>query len=160
MTAADTHVQVVRDATFARLSPDGGITGAGGTTPDGLFVRDARHLSLWQLSVDGGVPVPLVPATAGTDDTARSVLTPPGTRDDPPAYTVFREQSVAAGTLTERLRLVSNRPEPVTARLDLVVDADFADLFELRSDGRRYAKPDRRYETRATDGGVGFDYRR
>ncbi|MEU5363912.1 glycogen debranching N-terminal domain-containing protein [Streptomyces sp. NPDC005925] len=160
MTPADAVVQLVRDATFARLAPDGGITGTRGTAPDGLFVQDARHLSLWQLTVDGAAPVPLLPAAAETGHTATSALTPRGTRDDPPAYTVFREQTVAAGTLTEHLRLVNNRPEPVTAHLDLAVDADFADLFELRSDGRRYARPDSRYETRATGGGVEFGFRR
>jgi glycogen debranching enzyme len=160
MTAADHRVQLVRDATFARLDPDGGITGTRGTAPDGLFLRDGRHLSLWQLTVDGAGPVPLMPATAQTDHTATSVLAPRGTRDDPPAYTVFREQTVTAGTLTEHLRLVSNRPDPVTARIDLTVDADFADLFELRADGRHYDKPGGRHETHATGSGLTFDYRR
>jgi hypothetical protein len=141
MSPADAHVQLVRDATFARLDVGGGISGTRGTAPDGLFLRDARHLSRWQLTVDGAEPAALVPATADTDDTATCVLTPQGTRDNPPAYTVFREQTVTAGTLTERLRLVSNRPDPVTARVDLTVDADFADLFELRADDRHYAKP-------------------
>ncbi|MBZ9644137.1 glycogen debranching N-terminal domain-containing protein [Streptomyces sp. PSKA30] len=160
MTAADTRVQLVRDATFARLDTDGGITGTRGSAPDGVFLRDARHLSRWQLTVDGTGPAALVPATAETDDTATSVLTPKGTRDNPPAYTVFRQQAVTAGTLTEHLRLVSNRPDPVTARVDLTVDADFADLFELRADDRHYPKPGARYETRRTDEGLLFDYRR
>ncbi|MGW1541929.1 amylo-alpha-1,6-glucosidase [Streptomyces sp. NPDC002309] len=160
MTAADTRVQLVRDATFARLDTEGGITGTRGSTPDGLFLRDARHLSRWQLTVDGTAPTALVPATTETDDTAASVLTPQGTRDNPPAYTVFREQTVSAGTLTEHLRLVSNRPDPVTARVDLTVDADFADLFELRADDRHYPKPGAGYESRRTDEGLRFDYRR
>ncbi|MFJ4468073.1 glycogen debranching N-terminal domain-containing protein [Streptomyces sp. NPDC089424] len=160
MTAADTRVQLVRDATFARLDSEGGITGTRGRTPDGVFVRDGRHLSRWQLTVDGTTPTALVPATAETDDTATGVLTPQGTRDNPPAFTVFRRQSVAAGTLTEHLRLVSNRPDPVTARVDLTVDADFADLFELRADDRHYPKPGARYETRPTGEGLRFDYRR
>ncbi|MFI9613463.1 glycogen debranching N-terminal domain-containing protein [Streptomyces sp. NPDC052023] len=160
MTAADTRVQLVRDATFARIDGDGGITGTRGSAPDGVFLRDARHLSRWQLTVDGTGPAALVPATAETDDTATSVLTPRGTRDNPPAYTVFRRQAVTAGTLTEHLRLVSNRPDPVTARVELTVDADFADLFELRADDRHYPKPGARYETRRTDDGLRFDYRR
>ncbi|MFD7436433.1 glycogen debranching N-terminal domain-containing protein [Streptomyces sp. NPDC059861] len=160
MTAADTRVQLVRDATFARLDTEGGITGTRGSAPDGVFLRDARHLSRWQLTVDGTGPTALVPATAETDDTSTAVLTPKGTRDNPPAYTVFRRQTVSAGTLTEHLRLVSNRPDPVTARVDLTVDADFADLFELRADDRHYPKPGARYETQGTDEGLRFDYRR
>lgn len=160
MTTAVRGVQLVRDATFAHLGSEGGVSGTRGTSPDGLFLRDARHLSRWQLTVDGTAPVALVPAAAESDDTAACVLTPEGTRDEPPAYTVFRQQSLGAGTLTERLRLVSNRPDPVTARLDLTVDADFADLFELRADDRTYPRPDGRHETHATADGLRFEYRR
>lgn len=160
MTAADDRVQLVRDATFARVDAAGGISGTRGTAPDGLFLRDARHLSRWHLTVDGAEPVALVPAGAETDDTALSVLTPRGTRDNPPAYTVFREQAVSAGMLTEHLRLVSNRPDPVTALVEITVDVDFADLFELRADDRHYDKPGARREIHRTDDGLVFDYRR
>lgn len=160
MTAADPRVQLVRDATFVRLGTDGEISGTRGSTPDGLFSQDARHLSRWRLTVDGGAPTALVPATADTDDTAACVLTPEGTRDDPPAYTVFRRQSVTAGTFTEHLSLVSNRPGPVTARLGLTVDADFADLFELRADDRHYAKPGGEHGVQETADGLLLTYRR
>ncbi|MGW1727803.1 amylo-alpha-1,6-glucosidase [Streptomyces sp. NPDC002306] len=160
MTSADDRVQLVRDATFARVDSAGAITGTRGAAPDGLFLRDARHLSRWHLTVDGTAPLALVPATAATDDTALSVLTPRGTRDEPPAYTLFREQSISAGRLSEHLRLVSNRPDPVTARVEITVDADFADLFELRSDGRHYDKPGARHDSRRTDDGLVFDYHR
>ncbi|MFD7064738.1 glycogen debranching N-terminal domain-containing protein [Streptomyces sp. NPDC059906] len=160
MTAADPRVQLVRDATFVRLHPDGEISGTRGSAPDGLFVQDARHLSRWHLAVDGTAPTALVPATPETDDTAAAVLTPEGTRDKSPAYTVFRRQGVTAGTFTEHLSLVGNRPDAVTARLDLTVGADFADLFELRADDRHYAKPGAEYDSRATADGVLFGYRR
>ncbi|RDS60629.1 glycogen debranching N-terminal domain-containing protein [Streptomyces sp. M7] len=160
MTQADDRIQLVRDATFVRLDAAGAITGTRGRTPDGLFLRDARHLSRWQLTVDGETPLALTPATADSDDTATCVLTPVGTRDDPPAYTVFREQTVSAGALGEHLRLVSNRPEPVTAHVALTVDADFADLFELRADDRHYDKPGAQHTTRVTSEGVLLEYRR
>ncbi|MER7719719.1 glycogen debranching N-terminal domain-containing protein [Streptomyces flaveolus] len=157
---ADTRIQLVRDATFIRLTTDGAITGSRGTAPDGLYVQDARHLSRWELTVDGTAPLALVPATAESDDTAACVLTPQGTRDNPPACTVFRRQSVTAGTFTEHLRLVSNRPDAVTAQVDLTIDADFADLFELRADDRRYDKPGAERDARPTADGLCFSYRR
>ncbi|MFJ8361796.1 glycogen debranching N-terminal domain-containing protein [Streptomyces sp. NPDC093984] len=160
MTAAGHRVQLVRDATFAHLDAGGGISGTRGTTPDGLFLRDARHLSQWKLTVDGTSPVTLVPAEHEGDDTAACVLTPQGTRDNPPAYTVFRRQSITAGALVEHLRLVNNRPDPVTARVELTVDCDFADLFELRADDRHYPKPDGHRETHTVPEGLLFDYRR
>ncbi|MFF4155220.1 glycogen debranching N-terminal domain-containing protein [Streptomyces sp. NPDC001651] len=156
----DARIQLVRDATFVRLTTDGAITGSRGSAPDGLYVEDARHLSRWQLTVDGTDPVALVPTEAETDDTAACVLTPEGTRDHPPAYTVFRRQSVGADTFTEHLSLVSNRPDAVNAHVELTVDADFADLFELRADGRRYGKPGAEHEIRATADGVRLSYRR
>ncbi|OON82673.1 amylo-alpha-1,6-glucosidase [Streptomyces tsukubensis] len=157
MTAtADTTL--VHDGTFAVLGPDGGLTGRGGSTPDGLFRRDARHLSRWELTVDGTAPLVLVPLR----DTgpATCVLTPRGTRDEPPAYTVFPELAVASGVLVERLRLVSNLAHPRVARLCLLADADFADQFELRSDHRRYAKEGSRRTALPHASGVRFSYLR
>ncbi|MCX5399090.1 glycogen debranching N-terminal domain-containing protein [Streptomyces sp. NBC_00102] len=156
--SAGTDITLVRAGTFAVLGADGGITGRRGTSPDGLFRRDARHLSRWTLTVDNAAPGVLVPA-AGETGTA-CVLTPPGTRDEPPAYTVFREQALGGGYLTERVRLVSNRAEPVTAVLGLTVDADFADQFELRSDHRRYDKTGARRTVTPTPDGVVFAYER
>ncbi|MEV7399717.1 glycogen debranching N-terminal domain-containing protein [Streptomyces sp. NPDC091267] len=149
---------LVRDGTFAVVGADGGITGSHGTSPDGLFLRDARHLSLWSLTVDGAAPGVLVPSAG--EDLARCVLTPPGTRDEPPAYTVFREQALGPGGFTERLLLVSNRAEATTARVGLSVDSDFADQFELRSDGRQYDKDGASRTALLRRDGVDFAYAR
>ncbi|WP_203184674.1 glycogen debranching N-terminal domain-containing protein [Streptomyces pratensis] len=153
---ADTTL--VRAGTFAVLGADGGVSGRRGTSPDGLFHRDARHLSRWTLIVDGASPAVLVPSDGGT--AGLCVLTPPGTRDEPAAYSVFREQAVDTGVLTERLRLVNNRPAPVSAVLSVTADADFADQFELRSDKRRYAKADALRTASTHTDGVTFSYRR
>ncbi|NEC53428.1 aminotransferase [Actinospica acidiphila] len=161
MTETTGRVQLVRDGTLARLGPAGDIDGVGGTAPDGLFAHDARHLSRWQLRVAGAAPVTLRPAEedpAGASSV--SVLTPPGTREAPPAYTVFRDQSVTGGILTERLTFVSNLPEPVTAELELTADVDFADLFELRADRRTYERDGSEHTAQPVHGGVRFDYRR
>ncbi|TDC65146.1 glycogen debranching N-terminal domain-containing protein, partial [Streptomyces hainanensis] len=154
------HCLLVRDGTFAAIGPSGDITGDRGPWPDGLFARDARHLSRWQLTVDGGTPAVLVPAAVGDEARANAVLTPPGSRAEPPALTLFREQSVRAGGLSERIRISSNHGEPTTALLALTVDADFADQFELRGDHRWYEKP-HAVRTRAIlPDGVEFGYRR
>ncbi|MFD9864207.1 amylo-alpha-1,6-glucosidase [Streptomyces alboflavus] len=162
------HRLLVRGATFAAVGAGGDIRGVpGGTTPDGLFVRDARHLSRWQLTVDGAVPEVLTPATAygraddADADVARCVLVPRGGRQEPPAYTLFREQAVVDGSLVEALRITSNRPVPTTLLLGLTVDADFTDQFELRSDHRTYTKTgavrSRRVLTAPAEGPAGTD---
>jgi len=145
---------LAEDGTFALLGPTGDITGRAGSTPDGLFTHDARHLSLWRLTADGTVPVPLA------TDRHTTVAVLPGTRDQPSPYTVLRDQAVAAGLLTERVTLLNNTPQPVDARIDLTVDADFADQFELRSDHRTYPRSDLERETTVDPDGVTFHYRR
>ena len=174
---------LVHDGSFAVLDPAGDISGAPGATPDGLFLRDVRHLSRWRLTLDAEVPSVLVPAPedrpaapdrgAGAPDgrgcadvpdagvpSPGAVLTPGGTREEPPAYTVFREQALAAGELVERIDLANNTGHRVTTALELLVDADFADQFELRSDRRTFAKPDAERTTTAHADGLTFDYRR
>ncbi len=144
---------LVRDGTFAVTGPTGDVAGESGPLADGLFVRDARHLSRWRLTADG----PLHTLLAGPDG---AVLAPPGGRDEPPAYTVLRDQAVAAGVFTERVTVLNNLGRPVEAVVELLVDADFADQFELRGDHRVYPKPGAERTAAAVPGGVGFRYRR
>ncbi|WP_055489909.1 glycogen debranching N-terminal domain-containing protein [Streptomyces sp. TP-A0356] len=155
----DRHHLLVRGGTFAAVSDSGDISGVrGGGSPEGLFVRDARHLSRWQLTVDGAVPETLAPVAGG--DTARCVLVPRGGRQEPPAHTVFREQAVADGAFVESLRVTSNRPVPTTVRVAVTADADFTDQFELRSDHRTYAKTGAVRSRQVLEDGVEFSYRR
>ncbi|MER5489886.1 glycogen debranching N-terminal domain-containing protein [Streptomyces sp. NPDC002490] len=152
------HV-LVHGGTFVSVGVGGEITGThSGHAPDGLFVRDARHLSRWQLTVDGAVPWVLVPVEPG--DTARCVLVPRVGLEEPPSCTVLREQAVAEHGLVESLRVVGNRAVPTAVRLALTVDADFADPFELRHDHRTYCKTGAVRARRATGDGVVFDYHR
>ncbi|MGK5532663.1 amylo-alpha-1,6-glucosidase [Streptomyces sp. URMC 129] len=156
---ATTHCLLVRDGTFVAVGPSGDITDERGSHPLGLFARDARHISRWQLTVDGSTPTVLVPATT-TGSSATAVLTPRGSRAEAPALTVFREQTVSDGALTERIRLSSNRGDASSALVALTVNADFADQFELRWDHRWYDKP-HAVRTRASlPDGVEFGYRR
>ncbi|MFH8799670.1 glycogen debranching N-terminal domain-containing protein [Streptomyces sp. NPDC017936] len=153
------HHLLVYGGTFAAVGDRGDIVGVRGAgSPDGLFVRDARHLSRWQLTVDGAVPDVLAPVADG--DAARCVLVPRGGRTEPPACTVFREQAVGDSSFVELLRVVGNRPVPLTVRLALTVDADFTDQFELRSDHRTYAKAGAVRRRQVLDHGVEFSYQR
>lgn len=155
----DRHHLLVHGGTFAAVGDGGDISGVRSVgSPDGLFVRDARHLSRWQLTVDGAVPEALTPVADG--DTARCVLVPRGGRNEPPAYTLFREQAVGDGSFVESLRVTSNRPVPTTVRLAVTADADFTDQFELRSDHRTYVKIGATRSRQVLDHGVEFTYQR
>jgi glycogen debranching enzyme len=158
-TAGDGDRVLVDRGTFALLGRDGSVTGRRGATPDGLFVDDARHLSRWRITADDR-PLTVLTAGGGT-----AVCVVPATRDEPSPFTVTRDQAVASGVLAERLTVLNNLPRPVTVVLGLDVDADFADQFELRSDGRTYAKPGAERGTEigtlaAGGAGVTFHYRR
>ncbi|MEV5610168.1 glycogen debranching N-terminal domain-containing protein [Streptomyces sp. NPDC052225] len=165
MTDGHAHGQarqlLVRAGTFASTDAAGGLTAVrGGSSLEGLFVRDARHLCRWQLTVDGAAPEVLTPMTYEDEGVARCVLVPRGGRQEPPAYTLFREQAVGDGSFVERLRVVSNRPLPTTVHLALTVDADFTDQFELRSDHRTYTKTGAVRGREVLDDGVEFTYTR
>lgn len=156
----DRHHLLVHGGTFAAIGDRGDISGVrgAGASPDGLFVRDARHLSRWQLTVDGAVPEILTPVA--DRDSASCVLVPRGGRTEPPSCTLFREQAVGDGSFIESLRVVSNRPVPTTVRLAVTADADFTDQFELRSDHRTYTKSGAVRRRQVLDDGVEFTYRR
>lgn len=158
------HCLLVRDGTFAAVGEGGDITGERGVSPDGLFARDARHLSRWQLTVDGAAPTVLVPTSTGPTGAAparaTAVLTQPAGRGDAPALTLFREQTVRQGELADRIRIDGNASGPLTVLLALTVDADFADQFELRDDHRWYQKPHAVRTRRKLENGVEFGYRR
>uniref|UniRef100_UPI000CD52650 amylo-alpha-1,6-glucosidase n=1 Tax=Streptomyces sp. SM14 TaxID=1736045 RepID=UPI000CD52650 len=152
------HRLLVHNGTFATIGPSGDITGARGDTPDGLFAGDARHLSRWQLTIDGTTPTVLVPASEGPR--SESVLIPAGSRAEPPAHTVFREQTIADGALVETLRITGNRHHAGAALVAITADADFADQFELRSDHRWYEKPHAVRSRHVLPDGIEFGYRR
>lgn len=149
---------LVHAGTFAALDGRGDITGTRGRSPDGLFVRDARHLSRWRLTIDGAAPTALVPGdpTGGTT----AVLTASSTRDEPSDWTLLRRQALVQGRLVERVRIISNVARDTTLAVTVEADADFADQFELRGDGRTYDKPGVVRATRTVPGGVEFTYRR
>ncbi|MBO8191651.1 aminotransferase [Streptomyces oryzae] len=159
---------LVHDGTFAVLAPSGDIAGTPGTpTLDGLFRHDTRHLSRWQLTLDGAAPAVLVPAPAPDREAdcretnpATAVLTPPATGEAPPGCTLFREQAVAGGVLTERIRVVGNDGGAAPVRLSLTMDADFADQLELRSPHHAYPRPEAARSAVTRPDGIEFHYRR
>ncbi|MFD7923124.1 glycogen debranching N-terminal domain-containing protein [Streptomyces sp. NPDC059740] len=154
MTEPNRRRLLVDDGMFAAVDASGDIAGTGGTSPDGLFRNDARHLSRWHLTADGA------PLTVLTSDPASVVLVPPGTRDEPPAYAVVRHQRLAQGALHEHLRVLPHTAGRTTVHLTLEVDADFADQFALRSDSRSYATPGATRTVERTADGLLFHHRR
>ena len=143
--AGDTSsVTLIEGSTFCISDPVGDIL------PDraqGLFVRDTRVLSRWELRVDGLAPKPL--SVQRGDPFAATCLSrvppPAGLADS--ALLVVRQRFVGDG-MREDLTVRNTGSAPKECTLALHVGADFADLFEVK-DGR--AEPAEGIDTR-TDG--------
>ena len=132
-------VTLVEGSSFCICTP-GGDLGAGG--PNGVFFRDTRILSRWELRVDGERPDPL---TAIIPDPYRGTFLGRLSRRFGRTDTnllVHRERRIGNG-LREDLVLRNPGAEPTTCTVTLTVEADFADLFEVK-EGRVQPRGERR----------------
>ncbi|GFG74798.1 amylo-alpha-1,6-glucosidase [Mycobacterium botniense] len=99
--------------------------------PHGLFFRDARVLSRWELRVDGQVAESL--SVESTEAFAAQFIqrrAPRSGRVDS-TLLVVRERLIADG-LRETISLHNLDRESTVVSLELHVDADFADLFAVK----------------------------
>jgi glycogen debranching enzyme len=130
---------LVERSSFCICSPTGDL---GGAEPHGVFFRDTRILSRWDLRIDGETPEPL------------AALTPQPYRGTFVARVPRRAGRTDTNLLVERDRRVGNGlredvvirnygGEPAACTLTVAVDADFADLFEVK-EGRVQARGERR----------------
>jgi glycogen debranching enzyme len=115
--------------------------------PHGLFVLDTRILSGWSLTVNGQ---PLEPLAAETKEPYRALFAGRVARSDGYADSpllVERLREVGAG-IQEQVTVRNYSPEPADCVIALRVEADFADLFEVKE-----ARIQRRWEeSREADG--------
>ena len=124
--------------------------------PEGLFYRDTRFLSEMELRVNGQVPEPLAATT--TDPFSASFVL----RDHPlrgradSHLVIFRHRYVGRG-MREDIIVRNFGEEPAFCAIELSVNCDFADLFEVK-EGRIERTGDLRLE--ADRARMAFSYRR
>ncbi|RXZ71991.1 glycogen debranching N-terminal domain-containing protein [Agromyces albus] len=107
--------------------------------PHGVFFRDTRLVSRLMLLVDGS---PVEPLSSLTPEPYRAVMIGraghvPGRADTP--IIVERDRRVDGG-LREDITLQSFSREPIICRVEVVLEADFADIFEVK-EGRARGTP-------------------
>jgi glycogen debranching enzyme len=113
------------------------IVGDAGPDPDevlGLFYRDMRHLSRWQLAIDGERLDALSNGASGYPS-ATFFLAGPRTVYQNPTLSVIRERTLGQGSgedLHEKLTVINSGREAMVIELSMNFDADFADLFEIK----------------------------
>ena len=121
-------VTLVEGSSFCISSANGDINPE---YPHGLFVEDARILSLWNLTVNGS---PLEPLAAKTREPYRALFVGRVPRSDEYADSpliVERLREVGAGIL-EQITVRNYSPAIAECVVALRVEADFADLFEVK----------------------------
>lgn len=132
-------VTLVEGASFCLCSPGGDL---GGVEPHGVFFRDTRILSRWDLTIDGQAPEPLA---AMTPEAYRGIfvgrLNRRAGRTDTHLL-VHRDRRVGNG-LREDLVIRNPAGEPAACTVTVTVEADFADLFDVK-DGEVRSRGDRR----------------
>ena len=114
------------------------VVGDAGPDPDevlGLFYRDMRHLSRWQLAIDGERLNPLSNGASGYPSATFFLAEPGSTVYQNPTLSVIRERTLGQGTgedLHEKLTVINSGREEMVVELSMNFDADFADVFELK----------------------------
>jgi glycogen debranching enzyme len=134
-------VTLVEGSSFCICTPGGDLGGAG---PHGVFFRDTRILSRWDLRVDGETPEPL---TAMTPEPYRGTFLgrlPRRAGRTDTSLLVQRDRWVGNG-LREDVVIRNSAGEPAACTVTVAVEADFADLFAVK-EGRVEARGERRVE--------------
>jgi glycogen debranching enzyme len=125
------------DHTFGMFDRFGDVQALGGK--EGLYHNDTRFLSRQELLVDGGRPLYLGSSVEGSNSLlAIDLMNPdlPAT-DERPAVAkgtlhIFRAKLLWHNACHEHIRLTHHGSEPTQIRLEVIFDADFVDLFEVR----------------------------
>jgi hypothetical protein len=117
----------IKDGNVFLMSLRDGRVPAGGDHPLGLWLHDCRFLSVHELAVDGEPPTLLT----STDAAGHAALHELTNADRSLRIRVVREVQ-ARGALRERITVESHGREPVAARLELRLGADFLPMLELR----------------------------
>jgi glycogen debranching enzyme len=99
--------------------------------PLGLFHRDMRHLSRWQLRLNGRPLDVLTNSTPEYDEALFFLVESVETPDETPPMSLVRRREVASGMI-ERFDLHNHAFEPVSFELSLLFDADFADIHQVK----------------------------
>ncbi len=113
----------------------------GDASPDpdevlGLFYRDMRHLSRWQLAIDGGRLEALSNGASGFASATFFLAGPDSSVYRNPTLSVIRERTLGKGSgedLHEKLTVLNSGREEIVIALSMAFDADFADLFEVKN---------------------------
>ena len=128
--------------TFAVLDTYGDV-GTFGETPEGLFMRDTRYLSHFELWIEGKRPLLLGSviqddnASLTVDLTNPDIVRPDGSSFPRDSIAIERTKLLWDGACYERIGFRSFDSRPRSFSVSIRFDADFRDLFEVRGARRQ-----------------------
>ncbi|CAN5447863.1 amylo-alpha-1,6-glucosidase [soil metagenome] len=144
---------------FGDIPPDGRSLG--------LYHGDTRFLSRYELRIDGTRPAIVRTGTGGSYSSTIQLSRPEQVRDggqtleaDPESSDQWAEitrSRLLAGGFRERISVCNLLPRARHVALELKVDADYADIFEVR--GLVREQRGQRLPTRASPQGAAYAYR-
>ncbi|MHB1891032.1 MAG: amylo-alpha-1,6-glucosidase [Acidimicrobiales bacterium] len=147
-------VTLVDESTFAISGRTGDMVPG---SAQGLFVRDTRILSRLEMRVNGARPEPLTTLSEEPFSAAFVSRCQPRSQSADSTLMVFRNRHVGQG-MREDIAIRNFGDEPTYCTVELLVDADFADLFAVK-EGRE-SNADGETTSLAEDGVLAFAYRR
>jgi glycogen debranching enzyme len=146
-------VQILEGSTFA-------VSDAIGDMPEGvvagLFHRDTRHVSKWELTIGGKRPVVLTAAAVDYYSASFTLTNPELPGLPAQSLSVHRFRLVGNG-MRESLTVENNLSRPIEVELRLTCGADFADLFEVK-DGIREKEGSSSVDAGSIDATLSFVY--
>ena len=139
----DTHggtVTLIEGSAFCISGRSGDVSPG---TPQGLIFRDTRFLSRFQLRINGHQPEPLAAYPEDPFSCRFVARSKPRQGRADSTLMVFRHRYIGRG-MREDVCIRNFGEEAAYCLVELIVDADFADLFEVKegrvdvdADGRR-----------------------
>ncbi len=151
----DGIVTLVQGSAFCISGRSGDMTAG---APHGLFFRDSRFLSRFELRLNGQRPEPLASSTPDPFSAVYVSRTRPRAGQVDSTLLVFRHRWIGRG-MREDLVVRNFADEPSYCSIELVLEADFAHLFEVK-EGRAGGDPDRELEVEEDDGALLFRVRK
>jgi glycogen debranching enzyme len=134
----DDTVTLVEGSSFCVSSSSGAIHG---DAPQGVFYRDTRVIASWELTVDGEAVEPLAATTRQPHHATFLGRARPRVEGQESTLVVQRERYVGAG-IREDIIVRNTAAEPAGVTVEVLADADFADLFAVK-EGRIRPHADR-----------------
>lgn len=143
------------DDLFCVLDNSGNIARRGGA---GLFYRDTRFISGYELRVNGMRPSLLASSTSEDNTTLNVRLACRTSQSSDPQNDLHIERSVyvLSTTLYERLSFHNSSRKEIEVLVEFEVDADFADIFEVRGQLQRAKRGE--LSGYCDDHGISFHY--